>query len=145
MKRTKAEIYLHFVWGTWGRLPMVSEKIEREIYRCIESEARRIQCTVLALNGMPDHVHLVVRIPTRVCAAQLAQHVKGVSSTFVRDHLCQGELFRWQEGFGVFSLSRSHVQKVIAYVENQKQHHAHGKLWSEWEETDLEVEDHDMP
>jgi len=140
MRRSKAEIYLHLVWGTWGSLPLVTEEIERSVYRCIESEAQRLKCIVLAIGGMPDHVHLVVRVPTRVSAAQLAQQIKGVSSTFVRDQLRTGELFRWQEGFGVFSLSRSHVERVVAYVENQKRHHARGKLWNEWEETEENVD-----
>src|SRR5579872_23782 len=99
MRKSKADIYLHLVWKTWERLPLVTLEIERSVYRCIVQEAERLKCTVLAIGGMPDHIHLAVRIPTTVCAAQLAQQVKGVSSTFVRKQLHPGELFRWQEGF----------------------------------------------
>ena len=113
MRRSKAEIYLHFVWGTWGRLPLVTPEIERDIYRCIENEAKRLQCTVLAIGGMPNHVHLAVRIPTVVSAAVLAQQVKGVSSTFVRDRLQPDELFRWQEGYSVFSFNRKDLPVVM--------------------------------
>ncbi len=140
MRRSKAEIYLHLVWGTWERLPLVTPDIERELYRCIENEARQLKCVVLAIGGMPDHVHLIVRVPTLVSAARLAQQVKGVSSTFVRNQLRIGELFRWQEGYGVFSISRSHLKRAIAYVEKQKRHHACCKLWAEWEETDENIE-----
>ena len=73
--------------------------------------------------------------------AQLAKQVKGVSSTMVRTQLRGGELFRWQEHYGAFSVSRSHVARVIRYIENQERHHAKNKLWEEWEETDEEADD----
>jgi len=139
MRRSKAEIYLHLVWGTWQRTPFITPDIERELYRCIESEARKLEVTVLAIGGVADHVHLLVRIPTKLCAANLAKQVKGVSSTFVRDQLSPAGHFRWQEGYGVFSISRSHVERVIAYINDQKRHHAQNSVWPEWEESDEET------
>lgn len=65
MRQSKIEIYLHFVWATLGRNPFITTEIEREIYRCIENEARQMGCEILALNGMPDHVHLLVKIPAK--------------------------------------------------------------------------------
>jgi putative transposase len=141
VRQTKAEIYLHLVWATWRRQPLVTEEIERAVYRCIEKEVRRLQCNVLAIGGMPDHVHLVVKIRTTVSAAQLAQKVKGVSSTLARDQLLPPDtFFGWQDGYAVFSISRNHVKRVIAYVEDQKRHHSKGTLWTDWEETDEEYE-----
>jgi REP element-mobilizing transposase RayT len=137
-RQSKAEIYLHLVWATRLREPLITPEVERAVHRCAEAEAKRLGCVVLALNGMPDHVHLFVRTPTRVSAAELARQVKGVSSHFVNNQLPDGEGFRWQEGYGVFSVSRSHVQRVIAYVEKQKDHHHFGTIWPEWEETDKE-------
>ena len=139
MRQTKAEIYLHFVWATHQRQLLINPEIERDVYRCIESEARRLQCVTLAIGGMADHIHLFVRIPTKVSAAMLMQQVKGVSSAFVRDQLKTDSYFGWQDGYGVFSVSRPHVEKVIAYIENQERHHPKGTFWSEWEETDQEA------
>ena len=139
MRRSKAEIYLHFVWGTLRRLPLVSENIERDIYRCVGDQATKLQCVVLAIGGMPDHVHLLARVPAKISASELAKQVKGVSSAFGRDRLGGESLFGWQDGYGVFSVSRSHVKRIIAYIENQKRHHADGTLWPEWEETDEEA------
>ena|SRR5947209_8062492 len=87
---------------------------------------------------MPDHVHLLVTVPSRLSAADLAQQVKGVSSRFVSEQLPGHEGFYWQEGYGVFSVSRSHVKRVIAYIRDQKHHHQANLLWPEWEETDEE-------
>ena len=83
---------------------------------------------------MPDHIHLVVQMPAKCSPAQLMQRVKGRSSAWARQHLVSGAFFGWQDGYGVFSFSRSHRQRVIAYVTNQKRHHAAGKLWPEWEQ-----------
>jgi hypothetical protein len=87
----------------------------------------------------------VVRIPTRLSAAELMKQAKGVSSRFMNELLPDGEGFRWQEGYGVFSVSRSHLKRVIAYVQHQKEHHSAGNLWPEWEETDTEYIPHPPP
>src|SRR5579884_777982 len=139
MHRSKAEIYLHFVWATYRRLPLVSAEVEQALYACIMEEARRCDCETLAIGGMPDHVHLVVQIPTVCSAAKLMQRVKGVSSALARQQLVPGELFGWQDAYGVFSVSRSHKGRVVAYVHNQKRHHAAGKLWPEWEQAGEEI------
>jgi len=140
MRQTKAEIYLHLVWTTAGRAAMVTEAIEADVYRCIEDQVKRhFRSDVLAIGGMPDHVHALVRIRTTVAVSKLVQQMKGVSTTFVRDKLRTGEPFNWQDGYGVFSVSRSHVKRVITYIQNQKQHHASDKLWPEWEEAGEEV------
>src|SRR5579872_3671135 len=139
MRHTKAEIYLHFVWATEKREPLLIPEVERSVYHCIQNEAVRLRCVVMAMGGMPDHVHLLVRVPTRVSAASLANQVKGVSSHFVHQQLKGLEHFQWQEGYGVFSISRSHVRRVAAYVKNQKLHHTNSTLWPEWEETDEET------
>ena len=76
---------LHLVWGTHERLPCITPEIERPVHRCIEGEARALGCDVLAIGGTADHVHLVVKLPTTVTIARLAQQVKGVSSHFVHD------------------------------------------------------------
>src|ERR1051326_2016107 len=138
MPASKAEVYLHFIWTTYQRMPLVTSDVEEAIYACIVNEARRLGCWVYAVNGMPDHVHLVVKMPTRVSPAKLMQQTKGVSSTFARDQLLRGQVFRWQEGYGVFSISRSHLDRVVAYVRNQKQRHAKAKVWKDWEDPEAE-------
>lgn len=97
-----------------------------------------MDCTVLALGGMPDHVHMVLRYPAKLGISKLLQQLKGISSHFANDRLGL-PLFRWQDGYGAFSLSRSHLTAAIEYVEHQEEHHAGGKLWPEWEETHEEV------
>lgn len=143
MRRSKAEIYLHFVWATHNRAFWLTPKLAPPVYNCIETVARRLSCTVLAIGGMPDHVHLVVMLPPKTTISLLAQQAKGASSKLATD-LDQGGRdrngcpFRWQEGYGVFSLSRLDLPKVVDYVENQARHHSGGKVWATLEKADQE-------
>ncbi len=78
MRRSKVRVYLHFVWATAGRLDLLKGPLERMVYRCIQSEVKAKGCTLLAIGGMPDHVHLAVSVPAALAPADLAGHVKGV-------------------------------------------------------------------
>jgi REP element-mobilizing transposase RayT len=78
-------------------------------------------CTVLAISRMPDHVHLLVKLPPTVTIARLIKQVKGVSSHFVNETLQPGFLFRWQGRYGAFSISRWDVGRIAGYVRRQKE------------------------
>ncbi|MGH2523404.1 MAG: IS200/IS605 family transposase [Anaerolineales bacterium] len=134
MRRNKLALYLHLVWATWDRLPLVTPEIERRLYRNIESEAQQMSCTVLALNGMPDHIHLLVSFPTTLAIADLVKQVKGVSSHFVNETLKPETQFKWQGSYGAFTVSRWDLEKIVGYVKRQKEHHNLGELFPEWEE-----------
>ena len=118
---------------------MITPEMERRLYRNIESEVRKIGCTVLALNGMPDHVHLVVSFPTTITVADLVKQVKGVSSHFVNETLKPESQFKWQGSYGAFTVSRWDLERVIEYVKRQKDHHAADELFPEWEDAFEEV------
>jgi putative transposase len=141
MRRNKLALYLHLVWATWDRLPLVTPEIERRVYRNIESEARSISCTVLAINGMPDHAHLVLSIPATITIANLVKQVKGVSSHFVNETLKPDFEFKWQGSYGAFTVSRWDVDKIVNYVKRQKEHHQLNELFPEWEDAFEEVDD----
>ena len=145
MRRSKSEIYLHLVWATRERQPLITPAIRERLYPFLEMQAKHLGCHVLALGGMPDHIHLVVRTPATVCAAQLVKQVKGSSSALVNDLTKRTPYFRWQDGYGVFSLCRPLLSKVVRYAENQERHHSQGPLWGEWEEADEEVADEEVP
>jgi len=140
MQRSKIENYHHLVWATWGRKPFVEERFERAVFGCIRAQVTKLKCETLSLNGMPDHVHLVVKVHSTVAIARLAQAVKGVSSQMANDDLGFDSAFKWQDCYASFSLTRTHVARAVRYVDRQKIHHARGKLWDEWEETDVEMD-----
>jgi REP element-mobilizing transposase RayT len=121
-------------------MPLVALEIEAALFHCIAQEAARLRCEVLAIGGMPDHVHVIAAFPATVTFGQFAKQVKGVSSRLAKDRLLLPEsFFAWQEGYGLFTLSPNHVDRAIVYVRKQKEHHAAGHVWAEWEETDEEA------
>ncbi len=139
MRRSKSEIYLHLVWATQKRDPAVTPELREQLYPFLEMQLRHLGCQVLAVGGMPDHIHVVVQIPTTICAAQLLKQVKGSSSAFVNDLRGRSPYFRWQEGAGSFSLCKPFLSKAVQYVENQEHHHTRGPLWATLEEATQEI------
>lgn len=118
------DLILHFAWSTRGREPYITSAIERRLHRMIVTRSVAVGCPVLAINGMPDHVHLLVQMSHNLSCADFMQSIKGASSAFARDVLLRDSTFAWQHGYGVFSVSHDDIPDVIAYIKNQKTHHA---------------------
>ncbi len=138
MQRSKIEIYLHFVWTTKRRAHWLTPAIEKQLYRCIGHDVTKLKCQILAIGGMPDHVHLVTSMSSMVGAAQLAKAVKGNSSLLANERLGFEGAFDWQDNYAVFSVG-SELESVLSYVRRQKEHHAANDLWEEWEKSYDEV------
>ena len=133
--RNKINALLHFVWATFDRLPLISEDVERELHRYIEQVARDNGCDVLAVGGMPDHIHLFVNLSTTASLAQLMKNAKGGSSRLMSKTLKPDGWVAWQGSYAVFSVAIRDKQKVIRYINAQKRHHAEGSIWPEAEQT----------
>jgi putative transposase len=138
MRAPYTQLYVHLVWATWDRLSLVTEVLEQNVYAAIQAKCEEIKSPCLAIGGMPDHVHLLVRLNAAVSVAELVKGVKGNSSHLVANMIQPGEFFKWQGGYGAFTLAKEYVPVVTAYIERQKQHHAEGELRPELELTYLE-------
>jgi len=123
-----AEIYLHLVWGTWDRHPFLTGERVETVYRAIHHECTEMRAEVIAIGGMEDHVHLLVRVPASLSASDLVKQVKGSSSHLVNPQHGRQAEFRWQGGYGAFSVSRQHVDRIRRYVLNQEAHHRAGQI-----------------
>lgn len=128
-------VLVHYVWATWDREPIIDETIERDIHRIIHSICADLRCPVVALGGTSDHLHLLVSMSNTVTMADLMERVKGDSSRLIGKQIPIDKWFKWQGSYGAFSVSPHEKRKVIAYIVNQKQHHADGKLWKNAEQT----------
>jgi REP element-mobilizing transposase RayT len=131
-----AEVYIQLVWSTWDRLPLVELEIEREVYASIVAKARQLGGRVVAIGGVADHVHLLVDLGVNTPVAVLAQQTKGVSSHLVTHVLKPGQFFKWQGGYGAFSVSKVDLGRAASYVARQKQHHRCGEIVDDWEPGD---------
>ncbi len=140
MHRDKVAIYVHLVWATWDRLPLITPAIERTLHRVIANEAQKMGCTLLALNSVPDHVHILVQMPSTITVAKLVKQLKGVSSYFINEVLKPESSFKWQGLYGAFSVSRWDVDQIVAYIQRQKEHHQVGTLIAELESVSEEIE-----
>ena len=138
MRSPFTQLYLHIVWATWDRLPLITPSIERAVYASIQSKCQELQCDLLAIGGVADHVHLLVRIPATITAAELAKEVKGASSHLITHQIAAGEFFKWQGAYGAFTVSKYLVDDVKSYIERQKQHHGSNDLWPDCETTFIE-------
>ena len=131
------ELYVHLVWGTWDRLPLLVPGLREQVYACIAAECRSCGADVLALGGVEDHVHLLVRLPTTISIADLVQCVKGASSHLSTHQLAPGSFFKWQGGYAAFTVSKSVVPRVRNYIAHQAEHHHTGSLHREAELPEL--------
>jgi len=87
------------VWATYRRLPLSIPEIEPEVHGLLAGEARRLRCEVLAVGGTADHVHVALTLPSTVSVSRLAQQLKGVSSTRVRQQIVAGQTFGWLDNY----------------------------------------------
>jgi len=135
------QLYLHAVWATWDRLPLISSDFELRLYGAINEKCRELKAYPLALGGIVDHLHLLVRLPTTLAVATLLKEVKGSSSHLVTHEIRPGQFFKWQGAYGAFTLAKDGVPHVIDYIRKQKEHHATQTLWSEWERCEIQDTD----
>ena len=128
MPDTYTEIYYHLVWATKKREAMIVPEMETTLYVSIKAACRDSGATILALNGMPDHVHLACVLPTTVAVASLLNKVKG-SSAHLINHLPGGRhALAWQPGYGALTFARRDLKRIMGYIQNQQQHHQEGTL-----------------
>jgi len=123
MSSTYTSLYLHAVWGTKHRQPLITPEIEPRIYRFITGIIKNEGGRVFAIDGMPDHVHLFFSIPQTVSIPKLMQAIKAKSSKLVHENFPDNHFFAWQSGYGIFSVSASMGNTVKNYVLSQKEHH----------------------
>ena len=133
MRAPYTQLYVHLVWATWDRLSLIDDALEPRVYAAIAEKCREFKCEPLAIGGIADHVHVLVRLNPTTPVALLVKEIKGSSSHLVTHVIKPGEFFKWQGGYGAFTLRKSEAPVVQAYIENQKEHHASGKLSGELE------------
>lgn len=123
MSGTFSQIYIRLVFAVKGRNSLISKLWEEELYKYITGIVRNKEQKMLAINGMPDHVHLFIGMKPSCCLSDLVKEIKKSSNDFINEKKFTGFKFQWQEGYGAFSYSHSNLDNVIKYVMNQKEHH----------------------
>ncbi len=120
------QLFYHLVWSTKDRQPLLTDEVEPIIHGLLRAKATGLGAIVFALDGVEDHVHLVVSIPPAMAVARFVGQVKAVASTRFNKAHPESHSFFWQDEYGAFSFDGKRLPNVIAYVNQQKLHHSQG-------------------
>ena len=124
MPNTYTQIHIQFVFAVKFRKALIDVSYKQELYQYITGIVQSYGHKMLAINGVEDHIHIFIGMRPIQSISDLKQDVKGSSSKWINDKNFLKVRFEWQEGYGAFSYSKSHVQNVINYIHNQEKHHA---------------------
>jgi len=134
MANTYTQIHIHAVFAVQNRKYQIHQTWKDELYKYITGIVRNNGHKPLAINGMPDHVHILFGMRPVQSLSDLMQDIKGDSSKWINSKNFTNEKFSWQEGYGAFSYSKSQVPNVIKYIEEQEMHHGKKTFLEEYKE-----------
>ena len=123
MSHTYANLVSHLIFSTKERRPFLEVEARPRVFGYVGGVARELGCNAIIVNGTSDHVHVLVEIPPRVAISDVVRVLKTNSSRWIHRQFPGQKAFAWQSGFGAFSVSRSQIDRVVTYIENQEQHH----------------------
>ncbi len=133
MPQSYNKIWIHSVWSTKNREPLIAPKYEQIIFDYMRSKFKELGCPVRIINGMSDHVHCLFLLNPNRSMADVIKNVKGSTSYFVNNILKLKIKFAWQDGYGSFSIGESSVNRTFEYIENQKTKHSKQSYYQEME------------
>ena len=123
MANTYSQLYVQIVFAVKGRQNLISKNNKDEIYKYITGIITNHKQKLIVINGMPDHIHILVGIKPDISLSDLVRDIKSNSSKFINEQKWINGKFEWQSGFGAFSYGHSQLANVIKYIENQEEHH----------------------
>ncbi len=123
MANTFSQIYIQIVFAVKGRQNLISKDWKDELYKYITGICTNNQQKLIAINGVADHIHILIGLKPAMALSDLMREIKTSSSKFINEKGWIKGNFNWQEGYGAFSYSHSQLDNVIAYIQNQEIHH----------------------
>ena len=123
MANTYTQMYIQFVFAVQNRASLIQTAWKDELYKYITGIIQNNKHKLIAINGTANHIHVFTGYKPHQLIPDLLQDIKGSSSGWINKKGFVKGKFRWQEGYGAFSYSHSHIDKVVKYITNQEQHH----------------------
>ena len=133
MSHSYNKIWIHAIYGTKDRQPLIDASIEQKVYEQKKIELNSIGCPVRIINGMPDHVHLLFQQNPKMAIIDILKQVKGGSSYWLNNQNLIEQKFGWQTGYAAYSVSESQLDVIHNYILNQKEHHKKRTFTQEYE------------
>lgn len=134
MANTFSQIYLQFVFSVKHREALIAKSYKEELHKYITGLVQNRNAKMLAVHCMPDHTHLFVGFKPTIFIPDFIKEIKVESNEFINQKKWTHGKFAWQEGYGVFSYSHSHIDNVIKYILNQEAHHKKISFKNEYNE-----------
>jgi REP element-mobilizing transposase RayT len=131
MSGAYTNLLYHLVFSTKNRRPLIGERMKKRLYDYMEGIVRGENAEPLQINGVADHVHMLVRLRPTVAVADAIRVYKATSSKWANKEFRGGPHFEWQEGYAAFTVSQSQVPRLLAYIQNQEEHHRKRNFRSE--------------
>lgn len=126
-------IWIHAIWSTKKRMPLITDSIENKLYAFLTKQLREKGCPVRIINGMPDHIHALFLLNSQLSISEIIKQIKGSSSHWINKNELISEKFARQTGYAAFSVSESVLNKTYNYIKNQKKHHQKKSFIQEYE------------
>ena len=123
MPNTYSQIYIQTVFAVKHRNALIQTTWEDELYKYITGIIRNKEQKLISINGMPDHIHILIGMKPTCCLSDLVREIKKTSNEFINEKKFCRAKFEWQSGFGAFSYGHSQLDDVAAYIAGQKEHH----------------------
>jgi len=134
MANTYTQIHLHTIFAVQNRKSLIQDSFKDRLYKYITGIVQQNNHKVIIINGMPDHLHLVIGMRPSQSLSNLMQDIKGGSSKWINEKKLVHGKFQWQESYGAFSYNKSLLPKLIDYVKNQEVHHKKKTFIEEYKE-----------
>ena len=136
------QLLYHIVFSTKERRPFLRDDTFREsVWRYMAGVTSNLEGQALRIGGYFDHAHLLVRIPATIAVADFVRQLKANTSKHINEEKNAILKFHWQDGYGAFSVSRSKVDDVVAYIDRQLEHHSKRSFQEEYLKM---LEDHEV-
>lgn len=123
MANTYTQLHIQLVFAVKYRAALIQKSWKERLHQYITGIFQANQHKLLQINSMPDHVHIFIGMRPNQSLSDIVKNVKAESSKWIKAEKICPSPFAWQEGYGAFSYSKSHVQDVIRYIQNQEAHH----------------------
>ena len=124
MANTFTQIYIQIVFAVASREGLLRREHKEELHKYITGILRNNGHKLIEINSMPDHAHILIGLKPSMALSDLVKDIKAESSGFINEKRWVKGRFNWQEGYGAFSYSHSHLDAVIRYIRNQEKHHS---------------------
>jgi putative transposase len=127
------QLYYHITWATEERQPMVDNELRQPLYEYLKGKTIAMGGIAFAVGGVAEHVHLCLTIPPYIAISKFIGQLKGASSHWVNHIARPGGTFGWQDGYGIFTVSKERLDTIKSYINNQEKHHRDAMVENYWE------------